>query len=87
MFQVVCIVCQHLQGKHPNITGIHTDRLWLWWLAAYILDNTKNEHNREWSEQTDEIKNCKLIVSLVEKGEWDQVLYDNWDFTRYPGSD
>ena len=40
---------KHLKGKH--VTGIQTDHMQLGWLAAFILDNTQDEHNRTWAQQ------------------------------------
>ena len=67
--------------QDKKVTGAHTDYMQLGWLVAFILDNdghTNNEHLRDWDTQPDYIKECKLINSLINTGEWNQIYYDEW---------
>lgn len=48
--------------------GQFTDYMQLGWMVAWILDNSQDEHAREWEEQKTEIKENKFICALIKNG-------------------
>ena len=69
---------KELQIETRNVTGKQTDYMQLGWMVTYILDPSADEHDRTFQSLKDDIKELKFVVNLIQKGSWDENLFQDF---------
>ena len=59
--------------------GQKRDNMQVGWLIAYVIDNTENEHERQWNHQKECIRSNPFISKLVRRFEYDPSLLSSLD--------
>ena len=59
--------------------GQKRDYMQVGWLIAYVIDNTENEHERQWNHQKECIRSNLFISKLVRRFEYDPSLLSSLD--------